>query len=224
MRILLVEDDNMIGDGIKAGLGKLGFTLDWFTDGEMGKAALDSAPYDAVILDLSLPGIDGMQLLREWRRDGKDTPVLILTARDALEQRVSGLQAGADDYLCKPFALVEVAARLQALIRRRHGQISPTLIHGNLHFNPAARSATLNGETLVLTQREISVMELFLNNKGRVLPRPLIQEKLYSWDDEVSSNAVEVHIHHLRKKLGNGFIRTVHGVGYTLGDATQESQ
>ncbi|MGY2798691.1 two-component system, OmpR family, response regulator QseB [Ewingella americana] len=224
MRILLIEDDSMIGDGIKAGLGKLGFTLDWFTDGEMGRAALDSAPYDAVILDLSLPGIDGMQLLREWRRDGKDTPVLILTARDALEQRVSGLQAGADDYLCKPFALVEVAARLQALIRRRHGQISPTIIHGNLHFNPAARSATLNGEAVVLTQREISVMELFLNNKGRVLPRPLIQEKLYSWDDEVSSNAVEVHIHHLRKKLGNGFIRTVHGVGYTLGDATEESQ
>lgn len=224
MRILLIEDDGMIGDGIKAGLGKLGFTLDWFTDGEMGKAALDSAPYDAVILDLSLPGIDGMQLLREWRREGKDTPVLILTARDALEQRVSGLQAGADDYLCKPFALVEVAARLQALIRRRHGQITPTLIHGNLHFNPAARSATLNGEVVVLTQREISIMALFLNNKGRVLPRPLIQEKLYSWDDEVSSNAVEVHIHHLRKKLGNGFIRTVHGVGYTLGDATEESQ
>ena len=224
MRILLIEDDNMIGDGIKAGLGKLGFTLDWFTDGEMGRAALDSAPYDAVILDLSLPGMDGMQLLREWRRDGKDTPVLILTARDALEQRVSGLQAGADDYLCKPFALVEVAARLQALNRRRHGQITPTIIHGNLHFNPAARSATLNGEAVVLTQREISVMELFLNNKGRVLPRPLIQEKLYSWDDEVSSNAVEVHIHHLRKKLGNGFIRTVHGVGYTLGDATEESQ
>ena len=224
MRILLIEDDSMIGDGIKAGLGKLGFTLDWFTDGEMGRAALDSAPYDAVILDLSLPGIDGMQLLREWRRDGKDTPVLILTARDALEQRVSGLQAGADDYLCKPFAVVEVAARLQALIRRRHGQITPTITHGNLHFNPAARSATLNGEAVVLTQREISVMELFLNNKGRVLPRPLIQEKLYSWDDEVSSNAVEVHIHHLRKKLGNGFIRTVHGVGYTLGDATEESQ
>ena len=224
MRILLIEDDNMIGDGIKAGLGKLGFTLDWFTDGKMGKAALDSAPYDAVILDLSLPGMDGMQLLREWRRDGKDTPVLILTARDALEQRVSGLQAGADDYLCKPFALVEVAARLQALIRRRHGQITPIVTHGSLQFDPASRSATLNGEVVVLTQREISVMELFLNNKGRVLPRPLIQEKLYSWDDEVSSNAVEVHIHHLRKKLGNGFIRTVHGVGYTLGDATEEGQ
>jgi two-component system response regulator QseB len=224
MRILLIEDDTMIGDGIKAGLSKLGFTLDWFTDGEMGKAALDSAPYDAVILDLSLPGMDGMQLLAQWRRAGKDTPVLILTARDALEQRVSGLQAGADDYLCKPFALVEVAARLQALIRRRHGNTAAKIIHGNVQFDSAARSATLNGETVTLTQREITVMELFLNNKGRVLPRPLIQEKLYNWDDEVSSNAVEVHIHHLRKKLGNGFIRTVHGVGYTLGDATEESQ
>lgn len=224
MRILLIEDDTMIGDGIKAGLGKLGFTLDWFTDGEVGKAALDSAPYDAVILDLSLPGMDGMQLLAQWRRAGKDTPVLILTARDALEERVSGLQAGADDYLCKPFALVEVAARLQALIRRRHGKTASKMIHGNLEFDAAARVATLNGETVTLTQREITVMELFLNNKGRVLPRPLIQEKLYNWDDEVSSNAVEVHIHHLRKKLGNGFIRTVHGVGYTLGDIAEEGQ
>lgn len=223
MRILLIEDDNMIGDGIKAGLGKLGFTLDWFTDGVIGKAALDSAPYDAVILDLSLPGMDGMQLLREWRQAGKDTPVLILTARDALEQRVSGLQAGADDYLCKPFALVEVAARLQALIRRRHGHITPKITHGALEFDPAARTVFLNGDAVALTQREITVMELFLNNKGRVLPHPLIQEKLYNWDDDVSSNAVEVHIHHLRKKLGNGFIRTVHGVGYTLGDMTGES-
>jgi len=152
MRILLIEDDHMIGDGIKAGLGKLGFTLDWFIDGVVGKAALDSAPYDAVILDLSLPGIDGMQLLREWRQAGKDTPVLILTARDALEQRVSGLQAGADDYLCKPFALVEVAARLQALIRRRHGQMTPKIIHGALEFDSAARSVLLAGESVMLTQ------------------------------------------------------------------------
>lgn len=219
MRILLVEDDKMIGDGIKAGLTKLGFTLDWFTDGLTGKAALDSAPYDAVILDLSLPGMDGMQLLREWRNAGRDTPVLILTARDALEQRVGGLQAGADDYLCKPFALVEVAARLQALIRRRHGVVTSKVIHGGIEFDPAARSVTLNGDTVTLTPREVAVLELFLNNKGRVLARTLIQEKLYSWDEDVSSNAVEVHIHHLRSKLGKGFIRTVHGVGYTLGDA-----
>ncbi|AGB83915.1 Transcriptional regulatory protein BasR [Serratia rubidaea] len=219
MRILLIEDDKIIGDGIKVGLSQLGFTLDWFSDGKLGKQALGSAPYDAVILDLSLPGIDGLDLLREWRQAGEDVPVLILTARDALSQRVDGLQSGADDYLCKPFALAEVAARLQALIRRRHGRLSAQLTHGRLVFDTAARSVTLDGALVTLTPRELAVLELFLHNKGRVLARPLIQEKLYSWDDEVSSNAVEVHIHHLRRKLGNGFIRTVHGVGYTLGDA-----
>ncbi|HGM6860989.1 quorum sensing response regulator transcription factor QseB [Serratia rubidaea] len=219
MRILLIEDDKIIGDGIKVGLSQLGFTLDWFSDGKLGKQALGSAPYDAVILDLSLPGIDGLELLREWRQAGEDVPVLILTARDALSQRVDGLQSGADDYLCKPFALAEVAARLQALIRRRHGRLSAQLTHGRLVFDTAARSVTLDGALVTLTPRELAVLELFLHNKGRVLARPLIQEKLYSWDDEVSSNAVEVHIHHLRRKLGNGFIRTVHGVGYTLGDA-----
>jgi len=219
MRILLIEDDKLIGDGIKAGLTKLGFNLDWFTDGAIGKNALESAPYDAVILDLSLPGLDGLDLLRQWRQAGHDVPVLILTARDALEQRVTGLQSGADDYLCKPFALAEVAARLQALIRRRHGQLTPQLVHGNVVFDVAARAVSRNGEVVTLTPRELAVLELFLNNKGRVLARPLIQEKLYNWDDDVSSNVVEVHIHHLRRKLGSGFIRTVHGVGYTLGDA-----
>lgn len=218
MRILLIEDDKLIGDGIKMGLTKLGFSLDWFTDGIAGKNALSSAPYDAVILDLSLPGIDGLTLLKQWRAEGQDVPILILTARDALEQKVDGLQAGADDYLCKPFALAEVAARLQALIRRRHGQLSPQITHGEVVFDLASRSVSLKGETVILTPREVAVLELFLNNKGRVLARPLIQEKLYNWDDDVSSNAVEVHIHHLRRKLGNNFIRTVHGIGYTLGD------
>lgn len=218
MRVLLIEDDKLIGDGIKAGLSKLGFNIDWFTDGMIGKNALESAPYDAVILDLSLPGIDGLDLLRLWRQAGHDVPVLILTARDALEQRVNGLQHGADDYLCKPFALTEVAARLQALIRRRHGQLKPKWVHGNVVFDTASRSVSCNGEPVTLTPRELAVLELFLLNKDRVLARTLIQEKLYNWDDEVSSNAVEVHIHHLRRKLGNGLIRTVHGVGYTLGD------
>ncbi|SQJ09148.1 Transcriptional regulatory protein BasR [Serratia rubidaea] len=181
MRILLIEDDKIIGDGIKVGLSQLGFTLDWFTDGKLGRQALGSAPYDAVILDLSLPGIDGLDLLREWRQAGEDVPVLILTARDALSQRVDGLQSGADDYLCKPFALAEVAARLQALIRRRHGQLSAQLTHGRLVFDTAARSVTLDGEVVTLTPRELAVLELFLHNKGRVLARPLIQEKLYSW-------------------------------------------
>lgn len=219
MRILLVEDDRLIGDGLQAGLGKLGFSVDWFTGGTQGMQALTAAPYDAVLLDLSLPEIDGLAILRHWRQQGQDEPVLILTARDALEQRVSGLQQGADDYLCKPFALSEVAARLQALIRRRHGQLQPTLQHGGLVLNPAAHTATLHGEPLPLKARELALLELFLLNAGRILTRAQLEEKLYGWEDDVSSNAVEVHIHHLRKKLGSGFIRTVHGVGYALGEA-----
>ncbi|AXU97034.1 MAG TPA: DNA-binding response regulator [Erwinia persicina] len=219
MRILLIEDDRLIGDGIKAGLSKLGFSIDWFTQGKEGLRALSAAPYDAVVLDLSLPEIDGLDILRQWRQQGQDEPVLILTARDALEQRINGLQMGADDYLCKPFALSEVAARLQALIRRRHGQLQPTLKHGGVIMEPGSHTVTLNGEPLVLKAREIALLELFLLNAGRVLTRSQLEEKLYGWDDEVSSNAVEVHIHHLRKKLGSEFIRTIHGVGYTLGAA-----
>ncbi|MEQ9850353.1 quorum sensing response regulator transcription factor QseB [Pectobacterium brasiliense] len=219
MRVLLIEDDRLIGDGLKAGLIKLGFNIDWFTEGKSGSAALKAAPYDAVVLDLSLPGMDGMDILRQWRQAGHDEPVLILTARDALEQRVEGLQQGADDYLCKPFALTEVAARLQALIRRRHGQLQPALTHGSVSLEPGSRSVTLNSEPLILKSRELALLELFLLNPSRVLTRAQLEEKLYGWDDDVSSNAVEVHIHHLRKKLGSGFIRTVHGVGYILGDA-----
>lgn len=220
MRILLIEDDRLIGDGIKAGLGKLGFSVDWIMDGEQGMAALQAATYDAVVLDLSLPQRDGMDILRSWRSRGEDIPVLILTARDAVAQRVEGLQQGADDYLCKPFALSEVAARLQALIRRRHGQLQPTLTHGALTLDPAARTVMLDNAPVEMKSRELALLELFMLNAGRVLTRAQLEEKLYSWDQDVSSNAVEVHIHHLRKKLGNGFIRTVHGVGYTLG-ATQ---
>ncbi|PWC20057.1 two-component system response regulator QseB [Brenneria roseae subsp. roseae] len=219
MRILLIEDDRLIGDGLRAGLIKLGFSVDWFTQGKEGLAAMDAAPYDAVVLDLSLPEIDGLDILRRWRQAGHDEPVLILTARDALEQRVEGLQLGADDYLCKPFALAEVAARLQALIRRRHGQLQPTLTHGAVSLEPASRTVTFNNEPLILKSRELSLLELFLMNPNRVLTRSQLEEKLYGWDDDVSSNAVEVHIHHLRKKLGSDFIRTVHGVGYILGDA-----
>ncbi|WP_312948234.1 quorum sensing response regulator transcription factor QseB [Superficieibacter sp.] len=219
MRILLIEDDKLIGDGLKAGLTKMGFNLDWFTRGEDGRAALYSAPYDAVILDLTLPGMDGLDILREWREKGRDEPVLILTARDALAQRVEGLRLGADDYLCKPFALIEVAARLEAVIRRAHGKPRSELRHGQVMLDPGNLVATLAGEPLALKPKEFALLELLLRNAGRVLPRKLIEEKLYSWDDEVSSNTVEVHVHHLRRKLGNEFIRTVHGIGYTLGDA-----
>ncbi|SET29606.1 quorum sensing response regulator transcription factor QseB [Kosakonia radicincitans] len=219
MRILLIEDDTLIGDGIKAGLSKKGFSIDWFTEGKQGQAALFAAPYDAVILDLTLPGIDGLDILRHWRSQKRSEPVLILTARDAIDQRVEGLRLGADDYLCKPFALVEVAARLEVLIRRTHGQTQSVLQHGPVTLDPVSLIATLEGETLVLKPKEFALLELLLRNAGRVLPRKLIEEKLYNWDDEVSSNAVEVHVHHLRRKLGSTFIRTVHGIGYTLGDA-----
>ncbi|STQ72540.1 quorum sensing response regulator transcription factor QseB [Hafnia alvei] len=220
MRVLLIEDDKLIGDGIKAGLIKMGFSVDWFTEGKQGLSALDSAPYDAVVLDLSLPGMDGLDILRSWRQNGHDEPVLILTARDALEQRVAGLQQGADDYLCKPFALIEVAARLQALIRRRHGQVQTTLNHGSVSLDPINLTVTYNNEPIYLKPKEFALLELLLRNEGRVLPRPLIEEKIYNWDDDVSSNAIEVHIHHLRKKFGSSFIRTVHGIGYTLGEAS----
>lgn len=219
MRILLIEDDELIGDGLNVGLSELGFTVDWFANGKTGKEALFSAPYDAVVLDLSLPGMDGLEVLKQWRKHKNDTPVLILTARDALEQRISGLQQGADDYLCKPFALVEVAARLQALIRRRHGQYTDEIKFGHIVFSPATRSVTLKGKPVILTAREISLLELFLNNRDRVLSKSLIQDKLYSWDDSLSSNAVEVHIHNLRHKLGKKIINTVYGIGYQLGEA-----
>ncbi|MDN0074834.1 response regulator [Crenobacter sp. SG2303] len=218
MRILVVEDDALIGDGLQAGLAQLGFTVDWLRNGRDGLAALAVAPYDAVVLDLGLPGIDGLDILAAWRRAGQQVPVLVLTARDALSDRVGGLDAGADDYLTKPFALVEVAARLRALIRRSHGQGAPLLCHGKLVYDPTARRAMLDGEVLDLTARELALLELLLAGKGRVQPRALLEEKLYGWGEEVGSNAVEVHIHHLRKKLGSDFIRTVRGVGYTLGD------
>ncbi|EJZ0946547.1 two-component system response regulator QseB [Escherichia albertii] len=218
MRILLIEDDMLIGDGIKTGLSKMGFSVDWFTEGRQGKEALYSAPYDAVILDLTLPGMDGRDILREWRNKGQREPVLILTARDTLAERVEGLRLGADDYLCKPFALIEVAARLEALMRRTNGLASNELRHGNVMLDPGKRIATLAGESLTLKPKEFALLELLMRNVGRVLPRKLIEEKLYTWDEEVTSNAVEVHVHHLRRKLGSDFIRTVHGIGYTLGE------
>ena len=217
MRILLVEDDPLIGDGIKIGLTKSGFSVDWFTDGKTGLDAVKSALYDAVVLDLTLPKMDGLEILQRWRKDNQDVPVLILSARDTLVERIIGLQRGADDYLCKPFALAEVVARLQALIRRRYGHTNPIIEHSLVKFDPNQRKVTLKNEEVSLTSREYNLLELFMHNKDRVLSRSFIEEKLYTWDDEVSSNALEVHIYNLRQKLGKQFIKTVHGVGYALG-------
>lgn len=219
MRILLLEDDPQIGDGLLHGLQKHGFTVDWFNNGLHGKDALSYAPYDAVVLDLGLPQVDGMDILAHWRRLQLDTPVLILTARDALPDRLAGLNAGADDYLCKPFALDEVIARLLALIRRSKGKSNSTLSYGGLILDTQSKSATLHGTPLTLTQREYLLLELLLLQSKQVLSRAQIEDKLYSWDQEVESNAVEVHIHNLRKKIGKDFILTRRGLGYQLGEA-----
>lgn len=218
MRILLIEDDPLIGDGLAAGLPKLGMTVDWFRSGKTGMAALKEAPYDAVVLDLGLPEVDGMDILAAWRREKRHTPVLILTARDALENRLAGLNAGADDYLAKPFSLDEVAARLNALVRRSRGFSHATLDYGALSLDTVAKSALLHGRTLDLTAREYMLLELLLLQRGRVLTRAQIEDKLYGWDQEVESNAIEVYIHKLRKKIGARFILTRRGLGYVLGD------
>lgn len=218
MRILLIEDDPLIGDGIATGLGRQGFTIDWFEDGLLGLEAARSADYDAVILDLTLPGEDGLNILRRWRTEGLAVPVLILTARGSLDDRVEGLDLGADDYLGKPFALSELAARLRALVRRSHGQNAPFLRHGQLELNPAARTVSLQGQNVALSPKEIALLELLLLNRGAVLSKDIIESKLYAWGEDVSSNAVEVHAHHIRRKLGAELIKTVHGLGYILGD------
>jgi two-component system response regulator QseB len=218
MRVLLIEDDILIGNGLKVGLPGLGFAVDWFKDGTLGKQALAAADYDAVILDLGLPGMDGLDILRDWRISGHDIPVLILTARDAISQRVEGLNLGADDYLGKPFDLDEVEARLRALIRRRHGVTAQLLNHGAVSFNLQSRMLFLNGRSVTLGQKEVMLVELLLLNRQSVLSKGAIEEKLYPWGEEVSSNSVEVLVHRIRRKLGTGFIKTVHSIGYTLGE------
>ncbi len=219
MRILLIEDDPLIGDGLKIGLEKLGFSVDWFTDGAEGEEALLQTPYAAVILDLGLPKKDGLEILQDWRRQNKNEPVLILTARGDVDQRIAGLNSGADDYLGKPFALKEVQARLNALIRRSGGQAAAVIKYKDIEFNPQTRKVLQNGKEIVLAPKELALLELLLLNKNRVLSKEVIENKIYSWDEEVSSNAVEVHIHHLRKKLGKDVVKTVNKIGYILEDA-----
>ena len=218
MRILLVEDDNLIGDGIKIGLEKSGFTVDWFDNGTDGLEALFTAPYAAVILDLGLPEIDGLTILKRWRDAGKKEPVLILTAQGDVDSRILGLNKGADDYLGKPFSLKEVIARINALLRRNSGYAASEIKFCDIVFNTDTKQLLKSGEVIDLSPREIAVLELLLLNKNRVLSKTVIEEKLYSWDDDVSSNAVEVHIHHLRKKLGKDIVRTINKIGYVLED------
>ncbi len=218
MRILLVEDDNLIGDGIRTGLERSGFTVDWFDNGLDGQEALFTAPYAAVILDLGLPEIDGLTILKYWRDNGKKEPVLILTAQGDVDSRILGLNKGADDYLGKPFSLKEVIARINALLRRNSGYSVSEIKFGDIIFNTDSKQVYKNGCLVEMPPREIALFELLLLNKNRVMSKSLIEEKLYSWDDDVSSNTIEVHIHHLRKKLGKDIIRTINKIGYILED------
>ncbi len=216
MRILLAEDDRLIGDGLNIGLTKLGFSVDWFQDGEEAFEALFQAPYDAVVLDLGLPGKDGLSILKEWRLQKRNEPVLILTARGDVDQRVIGLDSGADDYLAKPFALAEVAARLKALIRRYNDKMEPVVKIKNITYYPETKKVEADGKEVVLSPKELQLLELLMLNRNKVLQKNIIEEKLYAWDDDVSSNAVEVHVHHLRKKLGKDIIKTINKIGYML--------
>ncbi|GLT20638.1 DNA-binding response regulator [Zoogloea oryzae] len=219
MRILLVEDDRLLGDGVKAGLCAAGFAVDWVRDGEAALAAVAAESFAAIVLDLGLPRRDGLSVLSALRGAGNAVPVLVLTARDQVADKVRCLDLGADDYVVKPFDLDELAARLRALARRARGRAEASLRHGDVVLDPAARSVTLRGEPVVLTSREFDLLQMLLDAAGRVLTRRVLDEQLYAWGEAVGSNALEVHIHHLRKKLGADLIRTVRGVGYMVDEA-----
>ena len=216
MRILLAEDDPLLGDGLRAGLRQQGFQVDWVRDGHAAERELRAQPYAAAVLDLGLPLKDGMDVLASVRRSGLSLPVLVLTARDAVPDRVRGLNTGADDYVVKPIDLQELAARLRALVRRAHGQAQECLSAQDVVLDPGAHTVEQAGRPVVLAQREFAMLQALLLNAGRVLSREQLEQHLYSWGHEVESNAVEVHIHHLRRKLGAGLIQTVRGVGYVL--------
>jgi len=218
MRILLVEDDPMIGKTLCAALQQDGYAVDWVKDGQAGRLALDTADgaYALVLLDLGLPRKNGLELLKEVRRVGNRVRVLILTARDAVSDRVAGLDAGADDYLVKPFSLDELAARMRALLRRDVARGDNVLRNGDLALDPAARTVTRAGAPVDLSNREFALLAALLERPGTALSKPQLEERLYGWGDEVESNAVEVHVHNLRKKLGAGAIRTIRGVGYVI--------
>ncbi|MFZ5841661.1 MAG: response regulator [Pseudomonadota bacterium] len=216
MRLLLAEDDPLLGDGIVTALRRAGYSVDWFRDGAAVGPAMQSEHFDLVILDLGLPRLDGLEVLRQLRKRGDTTPVLILTARDEISDRVTGLDAGADDYLGKPFSLEELLARLRALQRRRGGRAENLIEHGALSVDPSGHRVSIDGEPVTLPRREFALLLALLENRGSILSREQLEQTLYSWAEEVGSNTIEVHVHHLRKKLGNDLIRTVRGIGYTI--------
>jgi two-component system, OmpR family, response regulator len=216
MRLLLVEDDSMIGAAAREGLRQEGHTVDWVRDGREAEHAVANGVYDLVLLDLGLPRRDGLSLLRGWRARGEAVPVVIVTARDAVADRVAGLDAGADDYLVKPFDLDELSARVRAVIRRRSGRADSRVRVGELELDTAAKRVLWKGRDVALSAREYALLEALADRPGAYLTRAQLEERLYGWNDEIASNAVEVHIHALRRKLEPGLIRTVRGLGYTL--------
>jgi two-component system, OmpR family, response regulator QseB len=216
MRILLVEDDGALGDGIHKGLKQYGYTVDWLTDGRTALSCIKTETFDVILLDLNLPGLPGLSVLREMRAAGITMPVLILTARHAIEDRIKGLDSGADDYLTKPFDLDELSARIRALQRRfSSNRAAPLLTYRDIELDPSSFSVTLKGLAISLSRREFSLLQKLLENAGHVVSRDSLNQCLYGWGDEIDSNTLEVHVHNLRKKLvDTNFIRTIRGVGY----------
>ena len=216
MRILLAEDDVMLGDGLRAGLRQQGFQVDWVRDGMAAEREISTGDFQAAVLDLGLPQKDGLDVLHALRAQKVKTPILVLTARDAVPDRIKGLDLGADDYVLKPVDLFELGARLRSLVRRAHGQTQDLLTCGTLQINPSARQVTFGNQVVLLSTREFDLLHVLMLAVGRVMSREQLEQQLYSWGHEVESNAIEVHIHHLRKKLKPELIQTVRGVGYTM--------
>lgn len=216
MRLLLIEDDVALGEGIHQALGREGYTVDWLRDGSSALHALLSETFDLTVLDLGLPRMDGLQVLRRLRHSGSTLPVLILTARDATEDRIAGLDAGADDYLIKPFDLAELKARLRALLRRSAGRAKARIEHAGISLDPGTQQVSFHGQNVPLTPKEYQLLHELLSPPGRVMTRERLTQLLYGWNEEAESNTLEVHIHHLRRKFSADLIRTVRGVGYLV--------
>ena len=214
MRLLLVEDDELLGDAVKTGLTQFGYVVDWLKDGESARSAIKTETFELIILDLNLPKLSGINLLQNIRCDQNTTPVIILTACESVEDRIKGLDSGADDYIVKPFDLNELSARIRALIRRSQGRADTALQYRNITIDPASHSVTVDNVLINVPRREFALLQKLLENSGQVLSRDQLMQSIYGWDDDVDSNALEVHIHNLRKKLNANFIRTIRGVGY----------